>query len=180
MEYFHYAALGSVRLVVDFPVNSSNYTITRHDYLPFGEEIPAGTFGRTADLGYGDDPTPRRLTGKERDPESGLDYFGARYYSGAQGRFTTTDPLMASERPQNPQSWNRYSYGGNNPLRFVDATGLDYYDANGSRIGGTDDNNNYIVTDRDQIKQIQKSKTNVAVGCWREPGCRGCSCGGLC
>lgn len=37
--------------------------------------------------------TRSRCTGKERDAESGLDYFGARYYSGAQGRFTSPDPL---------------------------------------------------------------------------------------
>jgi len=35
--------------------------------------------------------------GKERDAETGLDYFGARYYSAAQGRFVSPDPLMASQ-----------------------------------------------------------------------------------
>ena len=123
MEYFHYDALGSVRLVVDFPVSNSNYTIARHDYLPFGEEIQAGTFGRTADLGYGFDPTPRRFTGKERDTESGLDYFGARYYSGAQGRFTSADEPFADQSPDDPQSWNLYSYVRNQPLSFVDPSG---------------------------------------------------------
>ncbi|MCX6620774.1 MAG: hypothetical protein NTY38_06785 [Acidobacteria bacterium] len=54
----------------------------------------------------------------------GLDYFGARYFSSAQGRFTTPDPLMASARVSNPQSWNRYSYSFNNPLRFTDPTGM--------------------------------------------------------
>ena len=128
MEYFHYDALGSVRLVVDFPVNSSNYTITRHDYLPFGEEIQAGTFGRTADLGYGVDPTPRRFTGKERDPESGLDYFGARYYSAAQGRFTSADwsaqPVpVAYADFLNPQTLNLYAYVDNNPCSRFDSDG---------------------------------------------------------
>ena len=123
MEYFHYDALGSVRLVVDFPVSSSNYTITRHDYVPFGEEIQAGTFGRTADLGYGVDPTPRRFTGKERDTESGLDYFGARYYSGAQGRWTTADKPFADQQAADPQSWNLYAYVRNRPLTHVDPNG---------------------------------------------------------
>ena len=57
-------------------------------------------------------------------PETGLDYFGARYFSGAQGRFTTPDPLMASATVYDPQSWNRYTYGRNNPLRFIDPTGM--------------------------------------------------------
>jgi RHS repeat-associated protein len=65
-----------------------------------------------------------RFTGKERDAETGLDYFGARYFSGAQGRFTSPDPLMASAKVSNPQSWNRYSYTFNNPLRFTDPTGM--------------------------------------------------------
>jgi RHS repeat-associated protein len=74
------------------------------------------------------------LTQKERDVETGLDYFGARYYASAQGRFTSVDPLGASGRPGNPQSFNRYSYTLNNPLRFVDPTGLiDQDPANGQR-----------------------------------------------
>jgi RHS repeat-associated protein len=65
-----------------------------------------------------------RSTGKERDAETGLDYFGARYLSSPQGRFTSPDPLLNSGRPDNPQSWNRYSYTFNNPLRFTDPTGM--------------------------------------------------------
>ena len=65
------------------------------------------------------------FTSKERDAETGLDYFGARYMSSAQGRFTSPDPLLGSGRPEDPQSWNRYAYGFNNPLRFIDPSGLD-------------------------------------------------------
>ena len=65
-----------------------------------------------------------QFTGKERDSERGLDYFGARYFSGAQGRFTSPDPLLNSGRPWNPQSWNRYAYTLNNPLKFTDPTGM--------------------------------------------------------
>jgi RHS repeat-associated protein len=63
-------------------------------------------------------------TGKERDAETGLDYFLARYYSGPQGRFTSPDPTMLSVNTLNPQTWNRYSYVLNNPLRYVDPLGL--------------------------------------------------------
>ena len=70
-----------------------------------------------------------RSTGKERDAETGLDYFGARYFSGAQGRFMSADPLGSSAKVSNPQTWNRYTYGLNNPLRFVDPDGLDVPDS---------------------------------------------------
>ena len=66
-----------------------------------------------------------RSTSKERDAETGLDYFGARYFSGAQGRFTSPDAPFAGQDRNNPQSWNLYSYGLNNPLRFIDPSGHD-------------------------------------------------------
>ncbi len=69
-------------------------------------------------------PRISRSTGKERDTESGLDYFGARYYGSNMGRFMSPDPLLSSGRPENPQTWNRYTYGLNNPLSIIDPTGL--------------------------------------------------------
>lgn len=76
------------------------------------------------------DPLKPGFTGKDRDGETGLDYFGARYMSAAQGRFTSADPLLNSGRPDYPQSWNRYAYAFNNPLRFTDPTGLWNWDTN--------------------------------------------------
>lgn len=55
--------------------------------------------------------------------ENGLDYFGARYFSGAQGRFTSPDAPFADQHPADPQSWNLYSYSRNNPLRYIDPSG---------------------------------------------------------
>jgi hypothetical protein len=49
----------------------------------------------------------------------------ARYYQNLQGRFTSADPLLASGRSANPQSWNRYSYVLNNPVRLTDPTGYE-------------------------------------------------------
>jgi RHS repeat-associated protein len=59
-------------------------------------------------------------TGKERDSESGLDYFGARYCGSALGRFTSPDPKGIPDEFDNPQAWNEYAYAGNNPLRYTD------------------------------------------------------------
>jgi len=66
----------------------------------------------------------QRFTSKERDNESGLDYFNARYYTSSLGRFTSTDPL--SGEAKQPQTWNSYTYVLNNPLKFVDPDGLRY------------------------------------------------------
>lgn len=54
---------------------------------------------------------------------TGLDFFGARYFSGAQGRFTSPDQPLLDQDPSDPQSWNLFSYVRNNPLRFTDPTG---------------------------------------------------------
>jgi len=81
--------MGSVRMVT----NTTGTVLSRADYLPYGEEIPVGVGGRTL-LGYGQGGLRQRFTGKEGDAETGLDYFGARYFSGAQGRFTGPDPFL--------------------------------------------------------------------------------------
>jgi RHS repeat-associated protein len=66
-----------------------------------------------------------QFTGKERDAETGLDYFGARYYSGAQGRFSSPDPItILPERLLDPQQLNLYAYVRNNPLKLIDPTGM--------------------------------------------------------
>lgn len=70
-----------------------------------------------------------KLSGKERNPETGLDYFGAKYMSAAQGRFTGPDPEIIPSDLTNPQAWNKYAYGLNNPLRFIDPDGAAAIDA---------------------------------------------------
>jgi RHS repeat-associated protein len=67
-----------------------------------------------------------QFTGKERDAESGNDYFGARYYASSMGRMMSPDPSgLIYADPTNPQSFNLYAYVQNNPLVNVDPTGLD-------------------------------------------------------
>jgi RHS repeat-associated protein len=71
-----------------------------------------------------------RSTGKERDTESGNDYFGARYYASTMGRFLSPDPITVTPaRVANPQQLNLYAYVANNPLRLIDPTGMIIDDA---------------------------------------------------
>jgi RHS repeat-associated protein len=86
-------------------------------------------------LPYGDalqcplaDPTEHHFTGKERDAESGLDYFGARYYASNMGRWMSPDWADKPEAVpysdlENPQSLNLYNYVNNNPLSKADKDG---------------------------------------------------------
>jgi len=68
-----------------------------------------------------------RFTGKERDSESGNDYFGARYYSSSVGRWLSPDSLnLTDDRLLNPSNTlNKYAYGANNPLKYLDLDGRD-------------------------------------------------------
>jgi RHS repeat-associated protein len=116
--------LGTPRIILDQTGSFAN--VKRHDYLPFGEELPAGIGGRTAAMGYvAGDGVRQQFTQIDRDVETGLDYFINRYYASAQGRFTSADPLLSSGETGNPQTWNRYGYVLNNPTRLVDRYGLD-------------------------------------------------------
>jgi RHS repeat-associated protein len=114
--------LGTPRMIVN--KSGSLASIKRHDYLPFGEELFAGIGGRTTTQGYTGDNVRQKFTSKERDIETGLDFFLARYYASTQGRFTGGDPANLKLRHLvNPQDLNRYAYVANNPLKFVDAAG---------------------------------------------------------
>ena len=127
--------LGSTRVVTQAVVSGSDGgVLSRHDYLPFGQEIEPNRGNRSAVSGYtaglADGPA-QKFTGKERDAESRLDYFNARYFSAAGGRFTSVDPENAGADPVDPQSWNGYSYVLNMPLNLIDPTGEEWvsYDA---------------------------------------------------
>lgn len=81
-----------------------------------------------------------RCTGKERDAESGNDYFGARYYASSMGRWMSPDYDNTGDDPEpipyadleGPQSLNLYSYVGNNPLYRKDPDGHSYVVYDGS------------------------------------------------
>lgn len=114
--YFYSDHLGSMGVVTD----SLGQTIENEsDYYPYGGE-------RVITSALSDEHY--KFTGKERDTESSLDNFGARYLSGNFGRFLRPDPNQASgfDHMDDPQSWDGYSYSGNNPLLYTDPDGLNY------------------------------------------------------
>lgn len=114
VHYYFSDHLGSASVITD----SSGNIQQESDYYPYGGELVI-TSG---------DPNRRKFTGKERDTESGLDSFGARYYASTMGRFMTPDWAV---KPVNvpyakfgdPQTLNLYSYVENGPLNRIDADG---------------------------------------------------------
>lgn len=113
------------------------------DFYPFGGE-----------RSYTDTCPPNyKFTGKERDAESNLDNFGARYNASQIGRFISPDPLLSSARLTNPQTWNRYTYALNNPLRILDPTGLWDWDA--SAGGDMSDEDLFAMASSRQNKRRQ-------------------------
>jgi RHS repeat-associated protein len=115
VRYHHVDAVGSVRAMT----GQGGAVLERHDYLPFGEECLSGPCAGNPAGGQ-----PRKFTGKERDPETGLDYFGARYYGSRIARFTAVDPVLNVQGSLvDPQQWNRYAYSLNNPHRYTDPDG---------------------------------------------------------
>jgi RHS repeat-associated protein len=110
VHYYFSDHLGSSSVVTD----TSGNVQEQYYFYPYG-----GLFSST-----GSDPNHYKFTGKERDSESGLDNFGARYNASTTGRFMTPDPKMPSVRHLlNPEKWNKYAYVLNNPLALVDPDG---------------------------------------------------------
>ena len=103
-EVYYYATdhLGTVTAITD----AAGQAVWKDDATPFGENT--GTIGTRQDA--------LRFTGKSYDAETGLWYFNARWYDGTTGRFITEDPA------KDGLSW--YVYAGNNPLKFIDPSGL--------------------------------------------------------
>jgi RHS repeat-associated protein len=107
--YFDYADwIGTERVVT----TSSGPVYETCTSLPFGDALTC----------TGGDVSPIHFTGKERDIESNLDNFGARYNSLGMGRFMSPDPLTGNA--EDPQTLNRYVYVRNGPLNLTDPTGL--------------------------------------------------------
>jgi RHS repeat-associated protein len=116
VSYYVQDHLGSSRVVTD----SSGNIQDDSDFLPYGQEK---SYSSSSGNHY-------RFTGKERDTESGLDDFAARFYASNYGRFISADDSKYMH-PADPQTFNLYSYVANNPINAVDPTGHDMRDRSG-------------------------------------------------
>ncbi|MDD3626785.1 MAG: RHS repeat-associated core domain-containing protein, partial [bacterium] len=109
-KFFHQNFLGSIAMITD-----ANGNIEEHNkYEPFGDIIWSKSYIDT-DNNY-------KFTGKERDKESNLDYFNARYLDTKLGRFMKVDVVTGNIK--SPQTLNRWVYCNNNPIKYVDPTGM--------------------------------------------------------
>jgi RHS repeat-associated protein len=142
--YVHPDFLGSVRMLTgEKTVTSTAPALECYDYLPFGRLLNSGDDARNTGCYPASPDTqitsrlPQKFTGEERDPETRLDYFGARYMSAAEGRFLSADPPLIDQDPSDPQSWNLYTYARNNPLIFIDPTGQDCIYSDEFELNGT-------------------------------------------
>jgi RHS repeat-associated protein len=124
-RHFHLDHLGSPRLVT----GDQGLEVAHHEFAPFGVEL--FPLWQETTNGF-DREDPMRFTGHERDfamwdpvTRPYLDYMHARYYDPNPGRFLSVDPSLGT--PNKPQSWNRYAYVRNNPIRFTDTDGREIY-----------------------------------------------------
>jgi RHS repeat-associated protein len=112
---------GTPRLVT----SNQGSVISRHDYLPYGDDVLNGIGMRSSGQGYGGPETSRqKYTGMEKDEASGLSHTLWREYDSSSGRWTAPDPYGGSMTIGDPQSFNRYSYALNNPVNGRDPSGL--------------------------------------------------------
>ncbi len=122
-RHFHLDHLGTPRLIT----NRVGYAESHHAYFPFGEEATA----------FDQDTDRMKFTGHERDLASpagagdDLDYMHARHCSPITGRFLSVDPVN-SAKPKVPQTWNKYAYAADNPLKYIDPDGKELRLGSGS------------------------------------------------
>jgi RHS repeat-associated protein len=174
VRYYHTDAIGSVRMITD----AAQQVLSEYDYLPFGEEWAGATFAEKL-----------KFTGKERDSETDLDYFGARHYRRQSGRFTTVDPVMNVEAAViDPQRWNRYTYALNRALGMIDPDGREagyVYLPNGGMLSPFDANfprSQYPVRDTAALAAsaalgvffgpLVQGAVNLGTGCFLSVACQ--------
>ncbi|MES0488379.1 MAG: RHS repeat-associated core domain-containing protein [Leptospirales bacterium] len=139
--FFHPNFQGSTALVTDY----EGKLVTEIHYKPYGE------INRSASTGY--DVSRYKYTGQEEDAETGLMYFGARYYDPGIGRFITQDTKVL----EGTQGLNRYMYTYGNPMMYTDPSG----------------NNPFLIIFIIVIAGVMSAVSNVSAACSID----GCSTG---
>ena len=145
--YYHPDHLGSSSYITNLDGEVSQHI----EYVPFGEvfiEERNNTWN-----------TPYLFNAKELDEETGMYYYGARYYEPRFSLWLSTDPLQ-----EKYPAITSYCYVNNNPIRFVDPTGLDWVDLDGNEVEDHSKIQVYIFYDpksfRSQSEQMYKDAIN--------------------
>jgi len=173
-EYVFFA--GELAARKDFPGNSIFYYFSDHlktasvitdsagtikaesDYYPYGGELQF----------VNNDSNHYKFTGKERDAETNLDYFGARYYGNWLGRWMSPDKPFADQHRESPQTWNLYTYVRNNPLHLVDDNGQGARPADDARI-----NRYFERAENTSIRKAIQATNNYSVGAFESEMSKG-------
>jgi len=149
-------------------ITSPNPPFNIQDYAPFGQLFNGSSSN-----------DPYKFTGKERDAESGLDYFGARYYGSNMGRWMSPD-WSAKQEPvpysklDNPQTLNLYSYVQNNPLSSFDDDGHATIEIRYKSLGPGYTHSYIIVTDRNGSQTVFRGgPSNDVSSLWITPATPG-------
>ena len=108
--FYHNDHLGGVHVITDS--NGQRCQLIEYD--------PWGSVSRSDVTNPACDPS-HRFTGQKLDPETGLYYYGGRYYDPEMSRFASADPFV--QAAMDPQNLNRYTYVRNNPQTYIDPTG---------------------------------------------------------
>ena len=157
--WYHADHLGSAQLVS----NWKGEEYERIEYTPYGEIWVEKVKNGHESINY-------RFTGKEMDSETGLYYFGARYLDPKYSRWLSCDPALRDYVSQtskgeggiyNHINMHLYHYGGNNPIRFVDPTGL-YDEENGYTEDEISAFNNMSTSA--QLEFLKNEKASVSEG----------------
>lgn len=120
-QYLHQDGLGSVAVVT----NSNASVAERSSYEPFGKRRQPNGAVVLGETGPNSAHTNRGFTGHEHLEEVGLIHMNGRVFDPNIGRFVSPDPIV--QEPHNLQSFNRYSYTINNPLRYTDPSGFSWW-----------------------------------------------------
>ncbi len=119
---------GSTRAVMKGSGIVGELVVSRHDYLPFGEELYAGVGMRATNQSYNAaDSVRQKYAGMETDDATGMAHTLWRNFDSVSGRWTAPDPYGGSMSIASPQSFNRYTYVNNDPMNFADPLGLEPY-----------------------------------------------------
>ena len=141
--YYHSDHLGSAHLITDY--KGDEYE--RIEYTPYGEYWIEKRAPENKTL-------PFKFTGKERDEETGLYYYGARYLDPRTSRWLSADPAVGEYMAgsnvgqggiYNQVNFNLYHYAGNNPIKYIDPTGKAVIVYMKYGLIGGNENDKYVV-----------------------------------